>query len=284
MILDGAVGTELEALDLPLPAPLWSAAALLDETGRAALSGVHRAHVEAGAEILVTCTFRTTRRSVKGTGLTATAAAEVAGELTAEAVNLARAAAAGSALVAGSMAPLEDCWRPDLMPPTVERQAEHAEHAANLAAAGCDLLLAETHHTIAELVDTVAGAAATGLPVWAAVSVADGRLRSGEDPVEALQAAVAAGASAILINCSSTAEILALAPRLAAMGVPWGAMPNHGNDGGTGQWRPGDTDHHVLAATGATLRAAGATLLGGCCGTTPDHVADLARALDAAPK
>ena len=140
LLLDGALGTELERRGAPSALPLWSTHALLHRP--ALVQAIHREYVAAGAAVLTANTFRTQRRTLARAGLTEAAAA-----LTARAVALARAAAAGAdpaadaVLVAGSAPPLEDCYRPDLVPDDAALAREHAEHARNLAAAGADLVL-----------------------------------------------------------------------------------------------------------------------------------------------
>src|SRR5438128_2586873 len=114
---------------------LFSAAALLDERGRAALREVHRAYVDAGAEVITAATFRTSRRSLAAAGLEARFP-----ELPRLAVREAREAAAGRARVAGSIAPLEDCYRPDLRPAPAQAARGHLQHARGLAAAGRHLV------------------------------------------------------------------------------------------------------------------------------------------------
>ena len=136
------MGTELERRGAPCELPLWSARALMDDPAR--VSQIHSDYAAAGAELLTANTFRTQRRTLARAGLGNRAA-----ELSREAVRLARKAAndAGpgrTIWIAGSAAPLEDCYRPDLVPGADELEREHAEHAENLAAAGVDAILVET--------------------------------------------------------------------------------------------------------------------------------------------
>src|SRR5919109_2712445 len=114
-LLDGALGTELGRRGIETRGALFSAAALLDERGRAALREVHRAYVDAGAEIITAATFRTNRRALAAAGLEPRFP-----ELAKLAVREAQDAVRGRARVAGSMAPLEDCYRPELRPPPAQ--------------------------------------------------------------------------------------------------------------------------------------------------------------------
>src|SRR5690606_9564410 len=167
-----------------------SARAALDDPARGAR--LDHAYVAAGAEIVTADTCRTHRRSLAAAGLAARAA-----ELTALAVRLARAAAGQAAgsrpcWIAGSIAPLEDCYRPDLVPDDEALAREHAAQAEALAAAGADLLLVETMNTVREAHAATRAAAATGLPVWTSfVCDGAGRLLSGEPLAAALDAVAA---------------------------------------------------------------------------------------------
>src|SRR5262245_24681018 len=106
-ILDGATGTELGRHGIDTRLPLWSARALDDARGRAVLVGIHAAYARAGAEILTTCTFRTTRRALAPAGRLARW--RLFNQYAVDAARAGARAARWPALVAGSIAPLEDC-------------------------------------------------------------------------------------------------------------------------------------------------------------------------------
>lgn len=256
--------------------PLWSAAALI-ETPRA-VEAIHRAYAAAGAEVLTANTFRTQERTLARGGV-----AGRARELTARAVALCRAAA-GGAWVAGSVSPLEDCYRPDRVPPDAELEREHSLHATHLAEAGCDLLLVETHNTLREAVIALRRARATGLPVWVSLVCQSGaRLLSGEHLAAALRALAPLGPQAVGVNCLSLAAVDDALPALARAGLPFGAYPNLAS----ATPRPDapfsatearvECDPEQFAAAAERWVAAGARFVGGCCGTGPDHIAALAR-------
>jgi S-methylmethionine-dependent homocysteine/selenocysteine methylase len=160
LLLDAAMGTELERRGASTRLPLWSARALF-ECPELVLA-IHREEVAAGAEILTANTFRTHRRTARREGLEGRSA-----ELTRTAVALAREAAreAGRPVfVAGSLSPLEDCYRPDLTPAGDAIEREHALQAESLAAAGVDGILVETQNTGPGARVRRAMGRATGLP------------------------------------------------------------------------------------------------------------------------
>src|SRR3989442_795355 len=151
VLIDGAVGTELARRGVDTTLPLWSARALFDDAGLEALTKIHTDYARAGAEILVTNTFRTTRRALGRAGK-----AGAWRETNRRAVESARAGAAASrppartaarwagargrvCLVAGGIAPLEDCYRPDLVPPQAMCLEEHRLQVEMLAGLGGEL-------------------------------------------------------------------------------------------------------------------------------------------------
>lgn len=290
LVLDSAIGTELKRRGNPTPPPAWSSHALV--TDPKAVLGIHLDCVRAGADLLTANTFRTTRRALAK--VKTDRADDRAAELTALAVQLAREAAeegarAGRAervLVLGSMAPLEDCYRPDLVPGTEALAREHAEHAENLATAGVDALLVETMNTQREAVAAVRAAWATGLPVLASfVANARGQLFDGDPLAELVPALLDEGADGILVNCTPVATIARVLPELRSLAgaTPFGAYANvgfpHPEDGWefTEDVTPAEYGRHA-----ADWVRAGALIVGGCCGTTPDHLAAVRAAVDAA--
>ncbi len=277
LLLDGALGTELERLGAPATLPLWSThALLLDPT---LVERVHREYVAAGAEILTANTFRTQRRALTRAGI-----GERAAELTHLAVELARRAA-GSAedgvFVVGSAPPLEDCYRPDLVPAEEALAREHAEHAENLAAAGVDAILIETMNTAREAVAAARAARGAGLPFLVSFTCWEGPILLGGDPLAAaLEAAAAERPEALLVNCLPVSNVAACLPALRAAGLPFGVYANLGAPGVTSG--AGRTEHHApdaFAAHAARWIEDGARVVGGCCGTTPEHIRAMAAML-----
>ncbi len=281
ILLDGALGTELVRRGVPTPLPLWSAQALLDAPD--AVRAIHEDYVRAGADVITADTFRTTPRTLAKVGRAGEAQA-----LTQRAVALAceatdRAKGAREVLVAGALAPLEDCYRPDLAPDPELAFREHTEQSARLALSGVDLILIETMNSIAEAMAALRGAKPTGLPVLVSFICKSGReILSGESLADAVRAVKLFKPDAILINCVSpdvAAECLVEMSR--ATRLPLGCYPNAGEpdmDRGTWRFDPGWTpERFAEAAAGWVTR--GAQIVGGCCGVGPDHILALRLAL-----
>ena len=281
LLLDGAVGSELARRGIATPLPLWSAVALREAPE--AVAAIHADHVAAGAEVVTTATFRTTRRALaKVPGARHERLAADARELVATAVGLARRAR--PSFVVGSIAPLEECYDPSLVPDDATCAREHAWLARDLADAGVDLLLLETMNTVREAVAAARAARATGLPTLVSfVCRSDGKLLSGESVADAARALLAEGIDALGINCTPTQTLHEpLAELLAAVAgrVPCAAYGNIGHTDAISGWTTtADCTPEEYARAAAQWIEQGATIVGGCCGTTKEHVAAVKRVI-----
>lgn len=271
ILLDGATGTELERRGVDTSTPIWSAMALLDSPKL--VEQVHREYLEAGADVIITNTFRTHRRNLEKIGM-----GDEAARLTALAVAIAQKAVRASgkqAFVAGSISPLEDSYSANALPPEVYL-AEHTEMARNLAAAGVDLLLIETISTIREAQAAAQAAKATGLPYGVCfICKADGRMFSGESLADAVVAVEKHSPNFLGINCSAAPTLhTALANLRAATTLPLAAYANPSHTEDYQHW--GETkaaQPDVYAQYAQRWIEGGAHLVGGCCGTGPEHIA-----------
>ncbi len=278
------MGTELQRRDADTALPLWSAKTLIRDPEL--VWTIHGDEVAAGADILTANTFRTHARTLGRAGLAARS-----GELTARAVQLAHQAAAvpgRDVFVAGSLSPLEDCYRPDLAPDDEALAREHAAQARFLAEAGVDLILAETHNSIREARAAVSAAKATGLPVVLSfVTDGAGKLQSGESIADAVRAVLPLAPDALGINCVPAARLAGDLQVLvsAAPGLALAAYGNLGLPDETRGWA--FTEELAPEEYGAAARRwleLGARIVGGCCGTTPEHTRALRALVDEAPR
>ncbi len=279
-LLDAALGTELARRGAPSSPPLWSARAVLERPDL--VLAVHRENVAARADILTADTFRTQPKLLAG----------AARDATRRAVALAREAASArpGVLVAGSAAPVEDCWRPDLVPAEAELARLHALHAGALAEAGVDLLLLETFGTAREWLTAARAAAATGLPVVAcATTREDGALLSGEPLGEAARTLLDLPSPPVVlgVNCVPARRLGASLALLAAAApeVPLAAYGNTGLavDEALGAFTE-PIEPFEYAELALSWLALGARVVGGCCGTRAGHVAALAARLGTADR
>lgn len=280
MLLDGAVGTELDRRGVTTTLPLWSAIGVIDAPD--VVQEIHADYARAGADVLITNTFRTTGRTLAKAGMDP----DLAHGLNRRAVDLARDGAEASGrnlLIAGSIAPLEDCYSPDLFPGFDAAVGEHFSQARDLAEAGVDFVMIETMPLAAEAEAALIAVLETGLNATVGFVLGDdGRLLSGESLPDALAVIMPHRPSAIFINCTPAAVIeRALAQIRPLLGVPLGAYANFGEVEGTTGWVVKDAvDGTSFAAQAMRWVANGATIIGGCCGTTPAHIAAMRAAIN----
>ena len=290
VMLDGGLATELERRGADLGDPLWSAKVLVEEPER--VVDVHRAYLDAGADVVITASYQASFEGLQARGLETSAAADVF----ARSVSLAREAVGdGEALVAASLGPYgavlangaeytgdyglgsDDAARPIL-------RDFHRRRAEALAAAEPDLLAIETIPSGVEVEALVQMLEDLGdVPAWLSFSCRDARsLHDGTPIEEAVQ--VAAGSPevvAIGVNCTAPAHVAALLGRAATRTAkPLVAYPNRGAtwDATTKSWT-GDAVPNGFGPLALELRAAGARLIGGCCGTGPSDIAEMAAGL-----
>jgi S-methylmethionine-dependent homocysteine/selenocysteine methylase len=280
LLLDGATGSELQRRGVDTRLPLWSAAALW--TAPDAVAVLHREYVAAGAEVVTANTFRTRARTFAQAGRS-----DAARDWTRRAVEIARTS--GARYVAGSLAPLEDCYSPALVPDDSALADEHGAFASDLASAGVDLILCETMNTVREALAATRAATATGLPTIASfVCGTDGRLLSGESVADAAEALLALPVVALAINCTPTAAVARPLQELldTARGrVLCGAYGNVGKTDAIEGFRcTGEFDAEAYAQVAMGWVGQGAWLIGGCCGTGPEHVAAVRKRLAARGK
>ncbi len=290
VLLDGAVGTELTRRGVDTTLPLWSARALFDDAGLQTLARIHEDYARAGAEILVTNTFRTTPRTLGRAGR-----GDSWRDANRRAVECARAGAAARdsggpdrvCLVAGGIAPLEDCYSPGLVPPRSDCQAEHHRQVELLASLGVDLVFVETMNCLREAEAALLAARDSGLDVLLSLCPRPPRhLLSGETLEEAVPRLAEIGGPrlrGLLLNCAAPEPMQEIFPQFArlASALPHGLYAHLGEPDDRTGWRLPERHEPDRYASWMTKRIEeGARLVGGCCGTTPEHIAAIASALE----
>ena len=273
LLLDGATGTELNRRGVDTGLPLWSANALTTDAGLNVLRQVHLDYLSAGADIITTNAFRTHRRVLAGKGFSAH-------KLTLLAVATAREAVAEfgkPSLVAGSLSSLEDCYRPDLVPPADECLDEHSERIHHLVEGGVDLLLIETMNSVCEAVIAAKTATATGLPTWVTfVCDKKGRILSGESLTHAAEILMPLGVKALGVNCMPAHTMNKPLTELRAIcgeNFPLMAYGNIGYvDDEQGWINTDSTDPEGYLQHAQSWPA---QIIGACCGSNPEHIRKL---------
>jgi len=271
LIGDGAIGTMLYAKGVPLEANFEH----LNLVRPQLVEELHREYLAAGARVIETNSFGANAVKLGAIGL----AGKVA-EINRQGALIARRAAAGQdVFVAGSVGPLGR-GKAELSP---EQALEcFRVQTAALAAGGVDLFLLETFAELEELEWAVQAAKETGLPVIASLAFGEGsRLSGGIGAEEAVRRLAAAGADVVGANCGAgPLALLATLKRMAAVTeLPLAAYPNSGfPEYVDGRYIYRATPDY-FAGMAREMVAAGAALVGGCCGTTPEHVRAVALSL-----
>ncbi|MBI4491387.1 MAG: homocysteine S-methyltransferase family protein [Chloroflexi bacterium] len=291
VLLDGAIGTEILRRDLT-----WADHQLKRRPD--VVRAIHADYIAAGADVISTNTFQLTRRAFLNhfkdlDHLRHIGAPDLEtrwAELLRAGVELAREARAQTAggrpvAIAGAMTTLEWCFRPDLAPSPDQARAEYRETVEVFAAAGCDLMLVETVNSIGEAVAAAEACRAVGIPFWVSfVCDQQGKLFTGETLEQAARALDPLEPGAVLLNCAPPPDVTVGLAELARHRTrPVGVYPH------VGRFNPPEwlfTDEYPPDRYLELARqwvALGATIIGGCCGTTPDYIAVLKRGLSDEP-
>jgi 5-methyltetrahydrofolate--homocysteine methyltransferase len=281
LLADGATGTNYFALGLETgDAPeLWN----LEWPER--VSGLHRAFIEAGSDLILTNSFGGTRHRLK-----LHKAEDRVAEINRAAARLAREAADGAGrevVVAGSMGPTGEILAP-IGPLSGEDAAEaFAEQAAALAEGGTDVLWIETMSSVEELSAAVEGAARTGLPLATTMSFdTNGRTMMGVTPAQVVHLVHGLTPRPLAYggNCGTgPAELMAAIVNLRAAGAPDDIVIAKSNCG-IPEYREGEIVYsgtpELMADYARLALDAGVRIIGGCCGTTPEHIRVMRAALE----
>ncbi|MDJ0804059.1 MAG: homocysteine S-methyltransferase family protein [Desulfobacterales bacterium] len=286
VLLDGGMGRELRFRGVDVPETIWSAGALITDPD--VVRRIHRDYIAAGADIITTNTYGIVRRDLSNVGI-----ADRFGELNTLACHLALEARERSrrdVLIAGSLPPLRGSFRPDLVGPIDEIEFLYQEQA-DLLAPHVDLLLCETMSSAAEGRAAARAACSTGRPVWVAWTLHEdrsGNLRSGESIAEAVAALEGLPVSGFLANCCAPESITQALPHLVVAGGEWSGgyantftpiprdwtLDGKKETDGLLSLRE-DLSPDRYAAHVANWLSAGASVVGGCCGTRPAHIEKL---------
>ncbi len=273
VIVDGGMGTMIQSKGIPVEGP----PEMLNITHPEVIAEIHRAYVDAGAEIVETNSFGASRIKLANYNLE-----DKAYLLAKKAAQIAKKAVQGKALVAGSVGPLGKLLKPVGDVPFDEAYQAFREQIKGLREGGADLIFVETMSDIREAKAAILAAKDESLPVFALMTFQeDGRTLLGVTPEAAAVALEAMGVEALGANCSTGPEkMLEVARKMASVtDKPLIFMPNAGMpqmvDGKTVfPMRPEN-----FASFAKDFVEAGACILGGCCGTTPEHIRYLKKAL-----
>ncbi|MFE1663194.1 homocysteine S-methyltransferase [Microbacterium sp. P02] len=294
IVLDGGLGTLLEAHGHDLTSDLWSARLLADSPG--AVRAAHREFYEAGARVAISASYQVSYERLAAAGFDTSAV----DALLARSVQVAREAREEAGLadpstgvasdeevgwVAASVGPygamLADGseYTGDYGIGVAQLRAWHRPRLRALAESGADVLAVETLPSLAEVEAVVRELDGIGVPAWVSVTVAGGALRTGESLADA--AAIASLAPEVIafgVNCCDAGEVTGVLGEAALSALPGVAYPNSGE-----QWHAGGRtwsgDPVTVHDRVAEWVDAGARLVGGCCRVGPAEIGQIAAAM-----
>jgi len=288
LLADGAMGTMLHARGVGFTNCFDE----LNLTHPAAVADIHREYIEAGAQLIITNTFGANRFKLSKHGLQ-----DKLADINRAGVELARRAIAASfkdgVLVAGDVGPLGVRIAPYGRIKSEEARAAFAEQIQALAEAGADLIVIETMSDLYEIQEAIRAAKDVGasrdlpLPVIASVTFTrDDRTLLGDSPAQVAQKLHEEGADVIGVNCSGGPSQLLRILKQMKQAVPSGKFwvkPNAGWPEQVGGRIMYPADAEYFGNYAISFREAGASIVGGCCGTTPQHIAAMKKAFEITP-
>ena len=282
LVIDGAMGTMLHARGIGFDKCFDE----LNITNPAAVADIHREYIEAGAQLVITNTFGANRYKLSKHGLQ-----DDVVEINRAGVELAKRIVSSSfkdVLIAGDVGPLGVRIAPFGRVKPEEARSAFAEQVQALAEAGADLIVIETMSDLYEIQEAIKAAKSTSsLPVVATVTFTrDDVTLLGDDPTKVARTLHIAGADVIGVNCSGGPSQLLRILKQMKHAVPNGKFwvkPNAGWPEQVGGRIMYPADPEYFGEYALSLREAGANVVGGCCGTTPQHIAAMKKALESSP-
>ncbi len=283
LLADGAMGTVLHSRGVSFDKCFDE----LNLNNPAAVADIHREYIEAGAQLIITNTFGANRFKLGKHGLQSQLK-----EINRAGVELARRAVAASfkenVLVAGDVGPLGVRIAPYGRVKPEEAYAAFAEQIKALAEAGVDLIVIETMSDLYEIQEAIKAAKEScNLPVIASVTFTrDDRTLLGDDPMTVARKLKETGADVIGVNCSGgPSQLLRILKQMkqAVQDGRFWVKPNAGWPEQVGGRIMYPADAEYFGDYALSFREAGANIVGGCCGTTPQHIAAMKKAFETTP-
>ena len=287
-LLDGGMGQELFYRTGEIASPLFSAQAMIDSPG--SVIELHKDFIKAGADVICLNAYSVTPERLARDA--EVSLFEPIQDAAAQAALTAKNETGNTVRIAGCLPPLVASYHSELVPPKIQAVKSYKRIVERQKRA-VDLFIAETMSSVAEARYVCEAVAETRKPIWISFTVKDcdgTLLRSGEPLDAGIEAAIRANADGLLVNCSTPEAVGESMSILSASGLPFGGMANSfvsASDlkaGGTvdslatrDDLGPAQYAEHVLSWINQ-----GASLVGGCCGVGPRHIAEIRQRIDMA--
>jgi len=274
LIMDGAMGTELMRRGIELPLPLWSSMSNIDQFDQ--VMNIHKDYIEAGSDILTTNTFRTTPRTFIKAGYSQNESEKISEQCCNMAIEAAKhAVKKENTLIAGSVAPLEDCYEPLHFPGKEIAKKEFQLIIDRIIGKGVDILLFETMGNYEEIESALQVSNHVDIQRWLSIVLKNkNSILDGTELQKVVELANKNKIDMVLINCTPVNIILeALDIFLGYRKGKWGVYPNAGENMPTkdGEFVSKLDDESFCKAIQDYITL-GASVVGSCCGSTPNTV------------
>ena len=279
LLCDGAMGTQLYGRGIDFDECFDA----LNLTQPDVVREIHQAYIDAGAEIIETNTYGANRFKLEPFGL-----ADQVRKINQRGMKLAREAreiAGTNTLIAGAVGPLGVLLEPYGTLTEAAAEAAFAEQIGALLEQGADVLILETFSDLREMLVAIRAAQAVGdLPIVAQMTFAeDGRTLLGNTPEEVVRKLAATGVAVVGVNCSvGPQRVFRVVQAMRAVNnqIPLAAQPNAGwpTERHNRVFYPSTPDYMAEYAR-RMIEELNVAIVGGCCGTTPDHISAMASAL-----
>ena len=274
LIMDGAMGTELMRRGIEMPLPLWSSMSNIDQFDQ--VMNIHKDYIEAGSDILTTNTFRTTPRTFIKAGYSQNESEIISEQCCNMAIEAAKhAVKKENTLIAGSVAPLEDCYEPLHFPGKEIAKKEFQLIIDRIIRKGVDILLFETMGNYEEIESALQVSNHVDIQRWLSIVLKNkNSILDGTELQKVVELANKNKIDMVLINCTPVNIILeALDIFLGYRKGKWGVYPNAGENMPTkdGEFVSKLDDESFCKAIQDYITL-GASVVGSCCGSTPNTV------------
>ena len=272
-LLDGAMGTQLLDSGIELPLPIWSGD--INLTHPEYIEKIHKSYLDAGADILTTNTFRTTPRTYSNNGFSKKNAISRSHKSLNMAVKLARKVASRNTIIAGSIAPLEECYEPNLFPGYDLANKEFRELARWLQDAGVDMILFETMGCWLEIKSAILSTNDLKIPRWISLVLSsENKLLDGTDLTKVLLNLLDFGVEMVLLNCNPCNTTNgAIKFIIKNWTKSWGVYPNAGLSmpSKEGIIESKLSVNRFMKQVNSYIDD-GASVIGACCGSSPSYI------------
>ena len=271
LLLDGAMGTELQNRGIDIPLPLWSADANIKHPE--VVINIHKDYINSGADIITTNTFRTTAWTYRKAGFSDTRSKELSRSSLYKAVECAQIAVSNSVKIAGSITTIEDCYLPELFPGATAAEDTYGQTIEWLVDAGVDFILFETMGNIEEISCALKMSRSYNIPIWLSLISKDKHNLLDGSPFEMVfELLKVFSIDHLLINCNTMDLTIDMCDQIhSAWSQRWGVYPNLGKTNYENDYLNIISDSNLNDGM-ISLLSKEPNVIGLCCGSTPFHI------------